>query len=289
MKTCPNCNSNNINAEWQCYDCAFKPQILEDFKAFDPELSLDNEFFNSLMFENFAKAEKTNFWLQSRKNLIFDLFKKYCLNSKNFLEMGCGTGYILSEFEKNYPDLKTYGTDIYIESLAYTKKRTETTELFQMNAYNMPFKDEFDCIGAFDVLEHIENDVLALSQINKALAPSGIAIIIVPQHMFLWSKSDEYSKHARRYERAELIEKLEKTGYELQSITSFISFLMPLVILSRFKKKFSSQGEDINDELNLNPILNHLLTKELDFERALIKQKVSLPFGSSLVAVAKKV
>jgi SAM-dependent methyltransferase len=72
------------------------------------------------------------------------------------------------------------------------------------------YRDEFDTIGAFDVIEHIEDDVGAMREIYRALKPGGGFMIIVPQHMFLWSRVDDLAFHKRRYARRELTAKLEK-------------------------------------------------------------------------------
>ena len=47
------------------------------------------------------------------------------------------------------------------------------------------FREEFDVIGAFDVIEHIDDDVAALKGIHKALKPDGDILMMVPRHMFL--------------------------------------------------------------------------------------------------------
>lgn len=72
----------------------------------------------------------------------------------------------------------------------------------QMDARAIPAEAVFDLIGAFDVIEHIEEDEAALAAIHRALAPGGVAIIAVPQHPWLWSEADDVAHHARRYSRA---------------------------------------------------------------------------------------
>ncbi len=77
--------------------------------------------------------------------------------------------------------------------------------MLQFDACAIPYKAEFDVIGAFDVIEHIEEDTAALTQMYQALKPGGGLLITVPQHRFLWSAVDEMSYHKRRYHRNELI------------------------------------------------------------------------------------
>ena len=71
-----------------------------------------------------------------------------------------------------------------------------------MDARNIPFRDEFDVIGAFDVLEHIDEDVAVIDEVRKALRPGGGFLMSVPQHPALWSQQDERAFHVRRYTAA---------------------------------------------------------------------------------------
>ena len=65
--------------------------------------------------------------------------------------------------------------------------------LIQMDARSIPYTDEFDVVGAFDVLEHVEQDAEALSAMYRACRTGGGILITVPQHKFLWSAVDEYA------------------------------------------------------------------------------------------------
>lgn len=113
-------------------------------------------------------------------------------------------------------------------------------------------------------------------------------ILTVPQHRFLWSVVDEYSFHQRRYSRRELVAKVERAGLEIVRTTSFVSFLLPLMMLSRVKRRKAEADFDPAAELEVNPILNVLLEGVLGVERALIRKGFSLPAGGSLLLVAKR-
>lgn len=84
------------------------------------------------------------------------------------MEIGCGTGYVLSGLSAS-TDFQLSGSDIHVEGLKYAKQRVPSAEFIQMDATEMPFETEFDAIGAFDVLEHISDDELALKNIHKSL------------------------------------------------------------------------------------------------------------------------
>ncbi len=77
----------------------------------------------------------------------------------------------------------------------------------------MPFADGvFDGVLAFEVLEHIERDEDVVAEVARVLRPGGLAVISVPLHMAWWSAMDDACAHVRRYEPADLIEKLGSAG-----------------------------------------------------------------------------
>ena len=153
-----------------------------------------------------------------------------------------------------------------------------------MDARQIPFEREFDVVGAFDVLEHIAEDELVLSEMFKATRPGGGILLTVPQHQFLWSELDRHSMHQRRYDRAELRGKVEGAGFRVERITSFVSFLLPLMMLSRRKRK----DRDLWAEFQINRSLNAFFEKTLAAERTLIRSGLSFPAGGSLLLVARK-
>ena len=96
-----------------------------------------------------------------------------------------------------------------------------------MDARRIPFRDEFDVIGAFDVIEHIEEDVAVIDEVGRALRPGGGFVMTVPQHPALWSPQDEHAHHVRRYTAAGLRRKVEAAGFEVVRMTSFVRLLLP--------------------------------------------------------------
>jgi len=69
--------------------------------------------------------------------------------------------------------MRLAGSEIFSAGLAFVAMRVPSAAFYQMDARNIPFRDEFDIIGAFDVLEHIEDDVAVIDQVAKALRPGG--------------------------------------------------------------------------------------------------------------------
>jgi SAM-dependent methyltransferase len=219
--------------------------------------------------------------------LIVWALRSHFPGARNFFEIGCGTGFVLSGIEKEAPHLSLFGSDVHLEGLGFASKRLKRAELLQMDARRIPFEDEFDVIGAFDVLEHVEQDELVLSEMYKAACGGGGIMVTVPQHEFLWSPTDEHARHVRRYHRRELREKVERAGLEVLMITSFVSLPFPMMVLNRIMMKRKTEHDPMM-ELKIGGIANKVLEKTLDLERALIRLGINLPAGGSLLLIARK-
>jgi len=261
---------------------------LDGHWAFAPELAERNEGFEADYFVRLAKLEADNFWFRARNRLVIWAFQRYFPNAKSFMEIGCGTGFVLSGIQKALPGLALCGSEIFSAGLSFAAQRLPGVELFQMDARRIPFRDEFDVIGAFDVLEHVEQDEEVLAQMHQATRKGGGILITVPHHRFLWSPVDEFSRHVRRYETSELKEKVKRAGFSIVRITSFVSFLLPLLIASRFKQRVTGDEIDPSAEYNLSDLVNTTLEKVLDGERLAIRAGLSFPVGGSLLLVARR-
>jgi SAM-dependent methyltransferase len=183
------------------------------YLSFAPEQARSSEGFQPHHFAELAQAEAGNFWFRSRNRLIIWALQRFFPKARNFLEIGCGTGFVLAGLAEANPNLEMSGSEIYSTGLGYAADRVKCAALFQMDARDIPFESEFDVIGAFDVLEHIEEDEAVLEQVFRAVTPGGGIMLTAPQHRFLWSQQDEYACHVRRYEAKELSNKVEKAGF----------------------------------------------------------------------------
>lgn len=288
MKICLSCGFRFEGSGWQCPSCHTSPKLLEGFPAFAPNLAETYDGYEATAFDQLAPLEANNFWFRSRNQLIIWSLGRYFRGIDTFLEIGCGTGYVLSGLEHAFPDLRLSGSEILSNGLNYAKNRISSCDFFQMDARNIPFEDEFDVIGAFDVLEHIAEDERVLSEMYRAVMPGGGVILTVPQHAFLWSQADERACHVRRYSVMDLIQKVQQAGFSVTRVTSFVSLLLPLMTLSRFRQRNPKKEYDPLAELKIAGLINWILGKTLDLERVLIRGGLSLPAGGSLLVIAHK-
>lgn len=288
MKICPSCRNAFSMQEKSCGNCKYEVMVKDGVDIYAPELSLNSPGFRPEYFSELSKFESNNFWFQARNELIIWALSKYKKNIENFLEVGCGTGYVMSGLFESNKTLNLYGSEIYLEGLDFAKKRVPVAKFMQMDARAVPFIDEFDAIGAFDVLEHIEDDRIVLSEIHKALKPQGVVILTVPQHPWLWSQADDYACHVRRYTESEIEEKLRSSGFKILRSTSFVSFLLPLMIISRLLNKHKKEDYDPMAEFKIHPVLNFVLKKIMMLDVNCIKLGVNYKFGGSRMIVACK-
>ena len=261
---------------------------MDGYISFAPEQAKSDEGFQPHHFYELAHAEAGHFWFRSRNRLIIWALDRFFPDARNFLEIGCGTGFVLSGVADTNPNLEISGSEIHSAGLSYAANRVKNATLFQMDARDIPFEDEFDVIGAFDVLEHIKEDERVLAQMFHALAPDGGIILTVPQHRFLWSQQDEYAYHVRRYEAQELHNKVEQAGFQVESTTSFVSLLLPLMFMSRLSKRKLVENYDSTQEFRISPLANRALESVLDLERMMIRGGISFPAGGSRLLIARK-
>jgi SAM-dependent methyltransferase len=243
--------------------------------------------FDVALFERFAAVEPVSFWFRARNRLVVSAVRRHFPDAESLLEVGCGTGFVLMGLREAFPAMRLVGSELYEEGLAFARGRLRDAELVELDAREMPFRDEFDIVAAFDVLEHVREDEEVLAGMRQASRPGGGLILLVPQHPRLWSDLDVVAHHVRRYTRRGLVGKVQRAGFRVLETTSWMSTLLPAMVASRVARHFSRRPYDPFSELRPGP-LNGVFERVLDGERRLIERGVSLPIGGSLLLVARK-
>lgn len=287
MIVCPSCGANGATTSNSCPSCGFTPERVEGFVAWAPELARVNDGFLPESFEGLARVEAGYFWFRARNAIIIWALGKYVPKIRSLLEVGCGTGFVLSAISKRYPTVQITGSEIYTSGLEFAAQRIPKAELIQMDARNLPFVEEFDVVAAFDVIEHIDEDELVLKNFYRAIKPGGTCLITVPQHQWLWSPVDEEACHKRRYHAVDLHEKVEAAGFQILRSTSFVTLLLPVMLLSRVAARQSGNTGG-SEALELNPILDKALEAIMRIEHLMIKCGVSFAVGGSRLVVARR-
>jgi SAM-dependent methyltransferase len=257
---------------------------------FAPELADTVSGMNPASFDALAKIEDEHFWFVARNELIVGLANKFFPHARNYLEVGCGNGAVLRAIATSRRWGRLAGSELHPSGLAHARKRLPSeVEFVQMDARNIPAINVFDLTGAFDVIEHIADDDAVLRGLRNATQSGGGVIIAVPQHPWMWSRSDDVALHQRRYRRGELETKLGRNGFEILFSTSFTAVLLPIMIMSRLKGSGKDNNDSIDAEFNLNPRINQLFTSLLRAEISMTLAGFSWPAGGSRIVVGRAV
>lgn len=287
MKRCLVCSEYYEVSRIMCPHCDVAPQSVDGFYAYAPDVVHEGSGFKSGYFAQLAELEEANFWFSARNRLIVWALKKYFPHFTSLIEVGCGTGYVLSGIASAFPLAELTGSDFFVAGLPFAATRLPQAHLIQMDARRIPYADEFDVAAAFDVLEHIEEDASVLENLYRAVRPGGGVMISVPQHRWLWSSNDDYACHVRRYSADELHGKMISAGFTIVHSTSFVSLLLPLMMLSR-RRGQSNKTFDPLDELRISPSINSMLEGVLAVERVMIRMGIRFPMGGSRLIVARR-
>ena len=232
------------------------------------------------------RAEDRHWWYRGRRTVLEGVIAQLRLPARaRILDAGCGSG-------RNMIDLARHGTVTGIElsetSVALARERA-SGEVIEGSVLQMPFAaDSFELAASLDVIEHLEDDLAALRELRRVVAPGGTLLVTVPAYQWLWSGHDEINHHFRRYTRSSLLAVAREAGWEPVRTTYFNSLLLPVAIALRVLDRFSRKTTESSLDLWVPPpALNWLLERPLALEAALISRGGRIPAGLSLLAVLR--
>jgi 2-polyprenyl-3-methyl-5-hydroxy-6-metoxy-1,4-benzoquinol methylase len=255
-----------------------------------PELANTMVGMDPTSFSALAMVESGHFWFETRRSLILGLISRFFSDAETYLEIGCGNGFVLDAVARSRSWRRVVGTELHPSALGVARNRVpSSTELIQVDARSVPARSEFDLVGAYDVLEHIEQDDAVLCELRETLRPRGGAMITVPQHPWLWSRMDDLGLHQRRYKVGEMESKAAKAGFEILFSTSFNMILLPLTAMNRLSERLRSADScNYNAELNPPGLANAFLKFLLALEVAGSLHGIRMPVGTSRVVAVRK-
>lgn len=156
------------------------------------------------------------------------------------------------------------------------------------SAEALPFSDNaFDAVCAFDVIEHLPGEGVALAELRRVLDHGGRLFASVPAYQWAWSPFDVRAGHCRRYRLREFRGRLESAGFKLERTTYAFASTFPLFAVERLRQRLTSPPPEKSGVQPLPPFLDRRLFDLTRVDEALLG-RVNLPFGSSVIAVARK-
>lgn len=259
---------------------------LEHIPIYSPLASADHDDYDATGLDALYEAENKHFWFLSRKERILSVLEKYVPKEKTIFEIGAGTGNVAQYLIQAGYDVSI--GEIHINGLRYAKKYG-VSKCYQLDLFDPPFANHFDILAMFDVLEHLNDDVLALQQCRRMAKNNGGLILTVPAYNFLWSRDDACG-HKRRYTIKKLNQIVQKAGFKVIYSSYFFSAILPLLILRHFIHHDDgkpAQKKDYSRTIKIYPFLNSFLLAICRFENTISRIKLNIP-GGSIIMYAKK-
>ena len=238
-------------------------------------------------YADYHRWEREHWWFIARRRIIGRLLDDYAGKGVgSVLEVGCGTGGMA-------PLLAKYGRTTAIDASAavvpYVRGAYRAFAAMEAEALGIR-SGSFDLVMALDVIEHTD-DARALREIHRVCRPGGLAVVTVPAFRFLWGRQDVISHHRRRYRKGEVGALIRAAGFRVIRLSYFNTLLFPAVAALRLAMRWlpaTAPAEKRSDFglFETGPLAKASLA--LFSLEARVLPFVSLPFGVSVVCVARK-
>lgn len=240
---------------------------------------------DAVMYDQFLAVERSHWWFRARREILLGVVRGLAPAGAPVLDVGCGTGFFLEAISETHPSM---GLDSAPVAVSMSQERG-LKGVFMGSANDLSAVEgkQFSVVTLQDVIEHLDDDLGALKGAFGVLAPGGHIVVTVPAYPSLWSYHDERNQHRRRYRRRPLTALLRQAGFEPVHVSYFNCALLPLAWMARTWRRVS--GRTPEDEFALPPgPVNELFRSVFQAERPILMRGGRLPWGLSILAVAKK-
>ncbi|MFD2908593.1 class I SAM-dependent methyltransferase [Flavobacterium ardleyense] len=248
-------------------------------------------------YKEYYELERNHWWFVAREgilsNYIHRLIEQGKLSSKDLkiLNVGCGPGRS-SEYLSKFGKVTSIEYDEFC--CEFASKKTGL-EIINGSITELPFEDNsFDLVCAFDVVEHVEDDQLAVKELKRVTKKGAFVLITVPAFMDLWSHHDVINHHFKRYKIKEVNLLFDTINDGNKVFDTYFNSLLFLPIyffrkVSNFLKLGQKRKGSGSDFEAFKPgVLNRILYKIMYFESSVINRKIRFPFGVSILYNWKK-
>jgi SAM-dependent methyltransferase len=240
-------------------------------------------------YEKMFLLEGSYWWFVGRRDILKGFLEGVGEEGgwQDILEVGCGTG---GNFELLDKFGRTIGVDLP-EALKWCAKRGFGGLIASRAEALACHSAAFDTVLCLDVMEHLDDDLVAMREMFRVCRPGGHLLLTVPAYNFLWSEHDEALSHRRRYSRKDLEKVVLQAGFRPLRLTHAITFLFfPIVFFrlgQRLMARFRAKVRPAVAYLQMPNFLSSFFVSLLRVESWLLK-RFDLPFGVSLICLAQK-
>jgi len=180
----------------------------------------------------FTVASPDHFWIRRRFEVFRRLAGGLVSTSREIAEVGCGHGLLQRAIEEAY-GREVAGFDLNEFALKQNLSCRSTIYCYDTCEKSPAFRERFDLLLLFDVLEHIADEDYFLSALRFHLAPGGKLVVNVPAGQWAYSAYDHAAGHVRRYSIPSLREAVQRTGFQVSDWTYWGLPLVPSLLLRK--------------------------------------------------------
>jgi SAM-dependent methyltransferase len=206
------------------------------------------------------------------------------------LDAGCGTGGTLAALRRNFPQAELTGIDDSEHAVTLTQERKTGAHLQRASVHELPFAEgSFDFVLSLDVWSHAGiDDALAAHEAHRVLRSSGKLILNLAAFEFLKGAHDCATDVDRRYTRRQVRALLVGAHFEIERLTYWNAAFTPPIALVRWLSRMRLHREEPRSDFRPLPRFVNAALKRVAALELTTSRHLSLPFGSSLFAVARK-
>lgn len=244
-----------------------------------------------------AARQAVYWWHRARRQMAAALLRREGLGMGcRVLDLGCGAGGNLAMLQAFHPAL-TIGVDLSDLAIALARAADPTTNLVRADISRpLPFADgTIDVVTILNVLCHdwVVSEVAVLREVARVLRPGGLILITEPAFGVLAREMDEAAMAHRRYHRRDVAAMCRQAGVAVKYTSYFTSFGFPLLLgmkmLRRFTRAPTKSNADLAPDMKpLHPVINEIMRFAAAIEGRLIASGIPMPFGTTLICVARK-
>lgn len=237
-----------------------------------------------------VEIEEASYWFAHRNRVLSAVVANHPPSGLVF-DIGGGNGFVAAGLcQAGFPALVI---EPGREGVAVALRRGLPAVQAAFQDLTIP-ADSIPAAGLFDVLEHIEDDVAALAELHRTLAPGGMLYVAVPAHQALWSSEDVRAGHFRRYGLSALTRRVREAGFEVVFGSYFFSWLvLPVFLLRAVPDRFRIYGEmsverTATDHSLPDNMIGRAVHRSFVRELELIEANRPVRFGASCVVACRK-
>ena len=241
----------------------------------------------------FSSVDLDSFWFDHRNEVIADLLSAEVPSDLTFVEVGSGSGVVVDYLRRTSTRPVASVEPLPAGAIAVAKRGVPLSFCGDLASLDLP-TNSIPALGAFDVVEHLDQPELLLEECRRVMKNDGRLILTVPAYPWLWSDHDVWNGHVQRFTLTSFTRLLEESGFEVVKGTYlFLPLLLPAVVsrlvVERLRRRRSD--EEIENQMEgalapSSPIVDRLLRLIHAVERVMVRRG-KVPFGTSILVAAR--